>query len=191
MLELLDKWDKTIMLYLNALHHPGLDNVMIFLSDKYVWIPLYLLIIGIIIKSYGKKSVIVILLIIAVVGAADFTTSSILKPIVKRERPCHNPEISTSLYVPVGCGGKYGFVSSHSANTFALATILLLITRKKVWYLLYLWAALVAFSRIYLGVHYPGDIVCGALIGILLALLFYQIFRKLNTEKNNTASTTD
>ncbi len=176
------------MIYLNALHSPALDGTMIFLSAKAVWIPLYLLIIGIIIKTYRKKSVLVIIVIISLIGAADFITSSIIKPLAKRERPCHDKEINSKLYVPIGCGGTYGFVSSHSANTFALATILLLISRKKIWILLYLWSFSVAYSRIYLGVHYPGDIVCGALIGIILALLFYLIYKKLNTESRNTTS---
>ncbi|MCR6641262.1 MAG: phosphatase PAP2 family protein [Sporocytophaga sp.] len=182
MLETLDKWDKVLMLYLNSLHYPALDGTMIFLSAKAVWIPLYLLIIGIIIKIYRKKSIVVILIIISLIGAVDFITSSIIKPIAKRERPCHDTEINSKLYVPIGCGGTYGFVSSHSANTFALATILLLISRKKIWSLLYLWAFSVAYSRIYLGVHYPGDIVCGALIGIILAFIFYLIYKTLNTK---------
>lgn len=182
MLETLDKWDKALMLYLNSLHNPALDSTMIFLSAKAVWIPLYLLIIGIIIKIYRKKSVVVILVIISLIGAADFISSSIIKPLAQRERPCHDTEINSKLYVPIGCGGAYGFVSSHSANTFALATILLLISRKKIWCLLYLWAFSVAYSRIYLGVHYPGDIVCGALIGIILAFVFYLIYKNLITK---------
>ncbi|GAL87691.1 undecaprenyl pyrophosphate phosphatase [Sporocytophaga myxococcoides] len=189
MLETLDKWDKALMVYLNTLHSPALDGTMIFLSAKAVWIPLYLLIIGIIIKIYRKKSIVVILIIISLIGATDFITSSIIKPLAKRERPCHDKEIQSTLYVPIGCGGTYGFVSSHSANTFALATILLLISRKKIWALLYLWAFSVAYSRIYLGVHYPGDIVCGAFIGIILGLLFFMLYKKLNKESHRSTTT--
>lgn len=108
---------------------------------------------------------------------ADQVSSGLMKPYFERLRPCHNPELEGLLYVYGRCGGLYGFVSSHAANTFGVATFLTLILRKKQkgikW--LFLYAVIVSYSRIYLGVHYPLDVLFGALVGVLSAYLSWAV----------------
>jgi undecaprenyl-diphosphatase len=154
---------------------------MVFVTERYTWIPFYLLIISMIIFKERKGAAAVILTIIITVISADLFASCLLKPLVGRLRPCHDGSINNLLHlVPGTCGGLYGFISSHAANTFALITILNLFYRSRYKWIsiLFLWAIVVSYSRIYLGVHYPGDILAGALSGILWANIFYRIFRK-------------
>ena len=122
-----------------------------------------------------------IVLIIIAIGLSDYITSGIMKPFFERLRPCHNPEISYMVHLVSNCGGKYGFASGHAANSFALASSLFLIYRKQIKYLgwMYLWASIVAYSRIYVGVHYPFDVITGALIGIVFSIFICIISTKL------------
>ena len=109
---------------------------------------------------------------------ADQLSSSLLKPLVARLRPTHNPEISDLIHTVRGYrGGLYGFVSSHAANAFAFAVFTSLVIRNRYYALtIALWAVLSAYSRIYLGVHYVGDVVCGAILGVLVAIVVYKLF---------------
>lgn len=119
---------------------------------------------------------------------ADQTSVKLFKDVFERLRPCHQPTIAHLVHVVNDhCGGQYGFVSSHAANTFAFAAFLGGVFAQKVkWFscVLWVWAAIVAYSRIYLGVHYPGDIIGGALLGILIGRLVYRIFERLSTKIN-------
>lgn len=106
--------------------------------------------------------------------------SVLVKNKVQRYRPCHNTEISNQVHTINGCGGQYGFVSSHASNTFALALFLSLIVRKKGFYvLMFFWAVIVSYSRIYGGVHYPSDILGGAFLGLSLAFIWFLVFENL------------
>jgi undecaprenyl-diphosphatase len=179
-IDTLQTWDRTLFLWLNSLHHPVLDNVMIFFTATHVWIPLYVLIgIGIIVK-YKKQSWRYLLLIAFIILCSDQFASGLMKPLFERLRPCHEPALQAQIFVPVGCGGQYGFISSHAANTFGLATFLWFLFsqwhyRNALRWSMYLWAATVSYSRIYVGVHYPADILLGAVAGILIAILLWRI----------------
>jgi undecaprenyl-diphosphatase len=164
------KLDTELFLWLNGFHTVWLDPIMVFITKTLVWIPLYLLLIYQIIKNYKKNSWIILVGLILVIVISDQLTSSFLKPYVGRLRPSHEPTLAGVIHlVDNQQGGLYGFASSHAANTFGVAMFVWLSLHKKhkhIW-LVFGWSALMSYSRIYLGLHYPGDIVIGALIGLL------------------------
>lgn len=185
MLQKLEQWDKDLFLLLNGEQSKLVDFIMVWASDKLVWVPLYLILLYWLFKhhkAYGWMALCLGLLIFI----SDQTASGLLKPWVQRLRPCHDPEMSLLTYTPSGCGGKYGFVSSHAANMFAIATFCWLNLKGFVKYIgwLFPWAALIAYSRIYLGVHYPGDVIVGALIGILSALICFSLFKVIRNKRS-------
>lgn len=188
MFDYLKHLDVLVLVFINSLHTPFIDDCMLFATHRYTWVPLYIIIVLFLFFKKKKEFPIVLLFIIGSIVCADLFASSLMKPLFHRLRPCHNQEINSLLYLIKGtCGGTYGFISSHAANTFALATFLFLFLGKEYrWVeLLFLWAAIVSLSRVYLGVHYPADIAVGALSGILIALLFYFIYTKVRTNINN------
>ncbi len=161
--------DKNLFLFLNGIHNAFFDVVMYWISDKYIWIPLYGLLLFLIIRQHKKHSLIYIVFVAALITLSDQISASLIKNWVQRPRPCHCQELAGMVHIVENhCGGAYGFVSSHASNVFALAVYVGLILKKtKAWilYLLVVWASLVAYSRIYLGVHYPGDVLGGAMLG--------------------------
>lgn len=186
--------DEQLFVFLNGLHVPFLDGFMSLITARNTWIPFYLLLIFYIGRTFPiKQAIIFVLYLIAAVGLADFITSGLMKPFFERPRPCHNEALAGFVHIIDGhCGGKYGFASSHAANSFALFGGISCIFRDRKGFVkvLLLWAILVSYSRIYVGVHYPGDIMVGALIGFFISFTLYTIFKKylkpinLN-EKNN------
>lgn len=178
MLEFLEHIDRDLFLFLNGINSPFWDQVMWWISEQLTWIPLYLAIAGWLIYRFKWKAVIVILMAALLVTLSDQVSVHAFKDVFKRPRPCHDPEISGMVHIVKNhCGGKYGFVSSHAANTFAFATFTLFILRRQFYTIfILLWAALVSYSRIYLGVHYPGDALGGALLGFILGLLIYRLY---------------
>lgn len=181
MMETLIDLDRDLFIALNSLHSESLDQIMYFLTNTSSWIPLYALLLYFIIKSYGKSSWLYLIGIALTILLADQVTSSVMKPVFERLRPTHEPAIKDLVHTVNNYkGGKFGFASSHAANTFGCALFIYLMLRKKyAWsLLLFVWAAFVCYTRIYLGVHYPGDLLVGALVGMFFALLVFLLCRK-------------
>lgn len=173
----LDAADAQLLLWLNGLHTPMLDQLMWIVSDKWVWIPFYLLLAGLIVRHAGwRRGTLCLVFIGLAVAATDQTCAAILRPMVHRLRPStpDNP-LSSMIHIVNGYrGGQYGFPSCHAANSFLLAiSVSLYLRRRLVWIFMLAWAALVSYSRIYLGVHYPGDILCGMAVGMTYGVLFH------------------
>jgi undecaprenyl-diphosphatase len=176
MLEALTRIDQQCLLWLNGHHSPFFDGLMYFVSGRYEWIPLYVALLAWIIWKFRWKSIWIILAVVIMITLTD-QVCNLLKSGVRRLRPCRDPDIGYLVHlVNHYCGGSFGFVSAHAANSFALAVFISLLFRKK-WVNtgLFCWAALVSYSRIYLGAHYPGDVISGAVLGILLAWGIYSL----------------
>ncbi|MFU8844385.1 MAG: phosphatase PAP2 family protein [Bacteroidales bacterium] len=177
MIEQLKHWDEQLFLFFNGYHNEFWDFVMYWASEKYIWIPLYALFFYLLLKHFQKHAIPIILLVIVLIFLTD-QSSVWIKNSVERLRPCHEPELDGMVHlVKEKCGGAYGFISSHAANHFGIAVFLSLIFNKKIRFitsLLILWAIFVSYSRIYLGVHYPGDLLSGAIVGILSGWIVFK-----------------
>jgi undecaprenyl-diphosphatase len=182
MIEYLNRIDTDLFLFLNSLYSPFWDKVMLFMSGKAEWIPLYLVLAVWVIYKLRWKSVLVFVTVALLIIASD-QLSVLFKELFQRLRPCHNPKIQDLIHMADDyCGKRYGFVSSHAANTFALATFTSFLFRNKFYSIfIFFWAALVSYSRVYLGVHYPGDILGGMLLGTGLAILFCWLFSVISS----------
>lgn len=174
--------DTEALLVVNGSHNETLDFIMYWASDKFIWIPLYLVLAIFIFRIMGKQIVPVLIAIALLITASDQISTRVFKKNFKRLRPCNDPELADKIHrVNDKCGGSYGFVSSHGSNTMALAVFLSLIlgrNRKGLIIVLFSWAVFVSLSRVYLGVHYPLDILGGWLLGALLAYVFYRVYRQ-------------
>lgn len=177
----IDKWDKDFVAWINTQHKHWLDEVMVFASKTNVWIPFYALLLWLLWRAKKQKTLFFVIGITLIITLSDQFTSSFMKPYFGRLRPCHWEGWSISLHLPDGCGGKYGFASSHAANTFALATFWWLWLKNSYrWaWLMFIWAGFVSFSRIYLAAHYPTDVVVGAFVGILFAWIVFKFPEKV------------
>jgi undecaprenyl-diphosphatase len=174
---MLERLDQQLFLFLNSFNSPFWDQVMSVISGTITWIPLYLAILIALGFKYKRKFYVLILIIIIAVTLSD-QVSVLIKNGVHRLRPCHEPSLEGLVHLVKGyCGGQYGFVSSHASNSFMVATFSLLMIRRK-WfsYSMIIWALIVGYSRIYLGVHYPGDVICGSLLGIIVGWSVYKLY---------------
>jgi len=163
-------------------HTPLLDAVMPYWRSKFFWIPFYLFLITFVVVKHTYKAGLFILTIVAIIAISDTLSSKIIKKSVQRARPCHdhNP-LSKEVNLLVKCGGGYSFTSSHATNHFALAFFLIFTLGKRYRRIkipLFLWAASIAFGQVYVGVHYPLDVMIGGLIGSIIGILVAFIYFK-------------
>jgi undecaprenyl-diphosphatase len=174
MIDQLVQFDRDLFFAINnGLSNGFFDWLMPILRDRYTWVLLYLFIIVFSIKNYGKQGFIMILFLVMTFGISDFISSSVIKPNVQRLRPCNETEIKTKVNNLVDCGTGYSFPSSHATNHFAIAVFLIMMFYHK-WKVILpigiLWAASISFAQIYVGVHYPIDILTGGLLGSSIGL---------------------
>ncbi len=192
-MNLLEKIDQSILLLINGLHHPLLDEIMWLLSTKWFWIPLYVYIFFLATKIFDRKRLVYfVLFILAAVILSDLVSVHLFKNIFQRYRPSHNTLLQHRLHFYLQDdgtfyrGGLYGFVSSHAANFFALLTGSWFVLKNnfpKLLLTLIPCALLVCVSRIYLGVHYPSDILGGMCVGMCSTFVLHRfVFVKLLTQ---------
>jgi len=181
MLESLKSLDIQLFFFLNGLHSAFFDIPMYWASNIFFWFPLYVFILALIIKTYGKKSILIIISIAFLITLSDQISSHLIKEtLVKRLRPSHEPSYQGLIHLSAaGSGGTYGFISGHSTNAFALATFLFFLFNKRyIWFnwIMLFCAILVSYSRIYNGVHYPSDVLGGAIVGVLLGWSIFKLY---------------
>lgn len=175
--------DTELFLFLNSKHNSFFDSVMFWTSHKFFWAPLYAVFLFLVIKYYRKNAWLVVLSAVLVIVLSDQISVHAFKNVFFRYRPCHNLLLQSQVHLNGSCGGTYGFVSSHAANTFALAMFLGLLFKGKIRFFvpaIFLWACFVSYSRIYNGVHYPADIACGAILGMGIGAAVFKIFQFAN-----------
>ncbi|MHB9147754.1 MAG: phosphatase PAP2 family protein [Candidatus Amoebophilus sp.] len=169
--------DKELFLIINQIHTPFWDKVVYWITHELFWIPLYIILLYLIIKRFKKRFWVILLTIAVLITICDQFASGLVKPYIQKLRPCFDPNLKAIVHVIGRHHGLYGFISSHAANTFGLATFLWLLFRTHYCFLLFVWASIVSYARIYGGVHYPGDILLGALSGIWWGWNIYMVYR--------------
>ncbi len=173
-----ERLDQQLFIFLNSLNSPFCDQMMHAVSGKLIWAPLYLAILVFLGIKYKRKFLIILLFIILAITLSDQISAHLVKNLVHRLRPCHEPSLQGLVHLVNGeCGGNFGFVSSHASNSFNVALLSLLLIRKR-WFTItiIIWAAVIGYSRIYLGVHYPGDVICGSLLGAFIGWGVYSLY---------------
>lgn len=173
--------DTQLFLFLNSMHTDFFDVIMYWFSNKVIWIPLYLYFFFLAFKKVGNRVWLVAISVALLIVLSDQLSVHAFKEVFLRYRPCHNELIKNQVHLLNGhCGGTYGFVSSHAANTFALAMFLSLFFKdhiKNFGIFIFIWASLVSYSRIYSGVHYPADIAVGAILGMGLGVVVFKMYQ--------------
>lgn len=183
MIQTLIELDKDLLMFLNSFFTPYWDNFFWMFTSKEVWVPLYLTIAYVIFKNHGIKGIVTLLFFGLLITLCDQISTNVFKEGFERLRPSHDEDLKNLVHLINGKrGGLYGFVSSHAANSFGLAMFTSLLFRNRTFtIIIFLWAATNAYSRIYMGVHFPGDIIGGLLLGLILGLLVYELYLRVIT----------
>ncbi|MEI6123515.1 MAG: phosphatase PAP2 family protein [Bacteroidota bacterium] len=186
MIEKLINMDVALFLFLNGLRNPFFDFVFWWASEPLVWIPIYICLLYFVIKVYRWQALFILLFAAFGVTLTDQISVHLFKDVFMRLRPCHNPMIAMQVHTMNGyCGGDYGFVSSHAANYFGIAAFLSVLMYRKIRHFAlftFLWVSVIAYSRIYLGVHYPADAVSGAILGLHVGFLMGLLYHLFSTK---------
>lgn len=183
--------DQSLFLFLNGAGSDTFDPLMVFLSSHWFWVPVYILLGAYFIKEQKLKGLIPIAILFITLTATDQASVHLFKEVFERLRPCHEPGIMDQMRLVTGrCGGQFGFVSSHATNSFGLAFVSAGLIRKR-WFTwtIMIWALVVSYSRIYLGVHYPGDILGGMILGIFIGWVITLIYRQITKRISEYAQT--
>ncbi len=174
-------WDAQVFHLINTgCSNTFFDYLLPFLRNKYTWFPFYLFLLSFFLINYRKKGVYIVLALALCIGLSDTTSSHLVKKSVKRLRPCKVLEQADDFNLLVPCGSGYSFPSSHAANHFAMAFFLIFLLGKKhpwVKIPLFLWAFSIAFAQIYVGVHFPIDILAGTVLGSVIGWGTFYAFR--------------
>ncbi len=175
-MEVIKQLDQSFFLFLNELHNNFWDKAMFLFSSREIWIPFYALIIYLIVKTYKKNSIYILLLIGLSIAVSD-QFSGLIKNTVERLRPSNDPAISNLVHIVNDYrGGTFGFFSSHASNSFTIAVIASMLFKRRMFTItMFVWAVIVSYTRIYLGLHYPGDILTGWIWGALIGYGFYRL----------------
>ncbi|RBN50405.1 phosphatase PAP2 family protein [Flavobacterium psychrolimnae] len=178
MLEKLLSLDTELFVFLNSLGSENYDGLWSFITKQSNWIPLFLLLLYVIFKKLGAKQTLYLLLFVAVLVTFTDQMTNVFKNGFQRLRPCNNPEIKSFIRI-VQFRGSFSFFSGHASNSMAVATLLYFTLRQyfKYFWLLFLWPFIFAYSRIYLGLHYPLDILSGYLFGFTSGFLMYKVYK--------------
>lgn len=181
MLEKIIQLDHQLFYAINTgLSNAFFDVLMPILRNKLVWIPLYVALVFFFIKTYKLNGVFLTLALIACIAFADFSSASIIKKNIKRPRPCNELTFKQEVKMRVTCGTGFSFPSTHATDHFAIALFIITLFYKKYKYLpiiLLSWAFLIAFAQVYVGVHFPLDVLCGAVYGALIGWGFARFFK--------------
>jgi undecaprenyl-diphosphatase len=187
----LHELDTKLELAINGAHHPSFDIIFFYASNKWVWIPFYGWLFYLLYKTYQKKILFFLPMIAGMIAISD-QLSTLLKNTTQRLRPCHEPALQDFIHrLNNACGGSFGFVSSHAANTMALAVFISLCLPASPKFLkgfLIFFVLINGYSRMYLGAHYPLDILCGWMLGFILAIICSSLMPYLVKTSNKIAS---
>lgn len=179
MLEQLLQYDKELFLFLNNLGTETWDGFWMFYTTKFNWIPFYVLLLYLMFRNASKKGFLLTILVVALMISFTDQVTNLFKHGFERLRPCHNEDINGFMrLVRDGCGGRYGYFSGHASNSMSVAVFVGLLLKNSYKYLVFMllfWAALMAYSRIYIGVHFPLDAISGMIFGALSGFMFYKL----------------
>jgi len=183
-IEYLENIDRQLFLLINGFHSPFFDKLMIAFSDARFWIPLFIWLLFVLFKAYHGKQMLWVLLAVGVsITLTDRLSVEAFKEVFMRYRPCYNTEIQSMVHlVKDSCGGRFGFISSHASNFAGLAVLftqLLKFEYRKIGWVLAIWVAIIGYSRIYIGVHYPADVIGGFVFGSVVGWLVYKGFSRV------------